>query len=228
VLGEHPTFSPAARRFLRHQFRRLTAHRRAGEPETDGVLRERIGAALAWIDPEIARSFADACADPTTLDPDLRPAATTAFARFGGASQHAELLRRLETAPSVGEAADYELALVSFRDPTLVAASLDLLDRGRINRGHLPAIVRRVAWNPEGRDLLWQWITRHLETLGRESRGTGFASYVYEYALPYVGLTRPDEIVDWMATHRVLEGERGAKKGLGLLRSTRALRRRFT
>jgi tricorn protease interacting factor F2/3 len=228
VLGEHPTVSPAARSFLRHQFSRLTAHRRPGEAETDGVLRERVGAALAWIDPEVARTLADACADPTRIDPDLRLAATTAYARFGGASEHAELRRRLETAPSVGEAADYELALVSFRDPTLVSTSLDLLDRGTLNRAHLPAILRRAAWNPEGRDVAWEWITHHLEDLGKETRGTGFASYVYEYCLPYVGLTRADEVVEWIATHPVLEGERGAKKGLGLLTATRELRRRLT
>ncbi|MCI4355336.1 MAG: ERAP1-like C-terminal domain-containing protein, partial [Thermoplasmata archaeon] len=104
----------------------------------------------------------------------------------------------------------------------------DLLDRGMINRAHLPQILRRAAWNPEARDLVWQWITRHLEELGQESRGTGFASYVYEYALPYVGLTRPDEVIQWVASHAVIEGERGARKGLGLLGATRALRRRFT
>jgi len=228
VLGEHPTFSPAARHFLRHQFRRLTPHRRPGEPETDGVLRERVGAALAWADPEIARTLADACADPRSIDPDLRPASTTAYARFGGASEHAELRRRLESAPSVGQAIDYELALVSFRDPSLVAASLDLLDRGILNRAHLPQILRRAAWNPESRDLVWQWITHHLEPLALESRGTGFASYVYEYALPYVALARPDEVIQWVATHPILEGERGARKGLGLLGTTRALRRRLT
>ncbi len=228
VLGEHPVVTPAARSFLRHQYRRLTPHRHPGETETDGVLRERVGVALAWSDPEIARTLADAFRDPTSVDPDLRPAASTAFARFGGASEHAELRRLVETAPSVGEAVDYELGLVSFRDPSLVAASLDLLDRGVLNRAHLPQIVRRAAWNPEARDLLWQWITRHLESLGQETRGTGFASYVYEYALPYVGLSRPEEVIHWVASHHVLEGERGAKKGLGLLGATRALRRRFT
>ena len=228
VLGEHPVVSPAARSFLRHQFRRLTPHRRPGEVETDGVLRERVGAAIAWSDPEIARSLAESFVTPAHVDPDLRPAASIAYARFGGAAEHAELLRRLETAPSVGEAVDYELALVSFRDPSLVATSLDLLDRGALNRAHLPQILRRAAWNPESRDLVWQWMTRHLEGLGQESRGTGFASYVYEYALPYVGLTRPDEVTQWVAAHSVLEGERGARKGLGLLGATRALRRRFT
>jgi tricorn protease interacting factor F2/3 len=228
ILGDHPATLPATRSFLRAQFDRLGPRRRPGEVETDGVLRERVTSAGVWADPMIAQELARSFQDPAGVDPDLRLAAATAYARAGGAPEHDQLRQRVERSEAEGEAADYEVALASFRDPSLVEATLDLLDQGVLNRANLPSIVRRAAWNPEGRAVTWRWITERLQSVGKESQGTGFASYVYEYSLPYVGLDRAEVAAQWVATHPVAEGDRGAKKGFGLLASTLALRQRFT
>ena len=226
VLGDSPTTIGVTRSFLRAQFERLGSRRRPGENETDGVVRERVTAALVWADPPTGRTLADAYRETSSVDADLRPAATTAFARFGGREEYATLRRALNDAVSEGEASDYELALVSFPDPGLVQESLDLLDAGKMNRAHLPTILRRAAWAPEGRDVAWRWIQRRLVEVAEETRGTGFASYVFEYCLPYVGISHPQEVLEWVAVHPVAESERGARKGLGLLGATQSLRRR--
>ena len=102
-----------------------------------------------------------------------------------------------------------------------------LLDDGTLNRAHLPQIVRAASLNTPARETTWKWMQRRLESLGRESRGTGFVAYVYEYALPYVGLGRRAEVEAWVRGHPVIEGERGAAKGFALLDATEALRRRL-
>ncbi|MCI4328143.1 MAG: ERAP1-like C-terminal domain-containing protein, partial [Thermoplasmata archaeon] len=227
IIGDHPAIAEAARSFLHYQYERLGADRRRGEPETDGVLRERVATALLWFDPNFAQELASRFAEVPHVDPDLRPAVSLAFARTGGADAYVALRRAAEAARSEGEALEYEVALASCRDPSLVEATYQLLDDGVLNRAHLPQIVRPAAHNPEGRAVTWAWMTRRLEAVGRENRGTGFASYVYEYALPFVGLEHPEEVTRWVAMHPVLEGDRGAKKGLALLDGTRSLRNRF-
>jgi hypothetical protein len=228
ILGDLPALTSIARPFLRRQLARLGPRKRVGEPETDGILRERVAAAIVWVDPEGAKELADAYVDLRTIDSDLRGSVATAKARFGGREVYDEVGRTLDATQGEAEASDYELALASFNDPALIRATFDRLDAGRLNRAHLPVIVRRAAWNPVARETTWKWIQEHLEDVAQQSRGTGFSSYVLEYALPYVGLERAQEVTTWLAEHAVFEGGRGARKGLGLLGAGLALRRRLT
>ena len=227
VVGEHAAISSTAREFLRTQFERLGSTPRPGEPETDGVVRERLTVTRSWWDTDFAKELAAGWPEFATLDADLRPAVAIAYGRTGGADAHAVLRRATEAAVTEIDAQVYETALASSSDPSLLEVTYRLLDEGILWGSHLPQVVRAAAQNPEGRAATWAWIQRRLETVGRESRGTGFASYVYEFALPYVGLGRRPEVEAWMRSHPVLEGERGAKKGLGLLGAVEALRRRF-
>jgi len=227
VLGDLPELTAIARPFLARQFERLGPRRKPGEPETDGILRERMAAAVVWADPKGAKALAEAYDDVRSVDSDLRGSVATAKARFGGRAMYDELGRILDATAAEGEASDYELALASFDDPALVRATFDRLDTGGFNRAHLPVIVRRAAWNPVSRDATWSWMQRHLEEVAQKTKGTGFSSYVLEYALPYVGLERPDEVRAWIGEHPVTEGGRGARKGLGLLDAHLALRRRL-
>jgi tricorn protease interacting factor F2/3 len=226
-VGEHPAISPTARSFLRAQCERLGPTRRPGETETDGVLRERAASARLWYDPEFARELASHFSEMKRVDPDLRPSVALAYGRTGGAEAHAALRRASEAATTEGEAQEFETGLASSADPALIEATYRLMDEGILYRAHLPQIVRSASQNPEGREATWAWMQRRLEAVGRESRGTGFSSYVYEFALPYVGLTRKAELEEWVRTHTVLEGERGARKGFGLLGAIESLRRRY-
>jgi tricorn protease interacting factor F2/3 len=228
VVGRHPVLTPVAQEFLRAQYRRLGPRRTPGEPELDGVLRERVAAALVGSDDSVARELAAQFDDRASVDPDLRPAVAVAFSITGGAAAHVALRRAVAAAPSDGEALELSVALAAARDPALVEATYRLLDDGVLNRAHLPQVVRAASHNPHGRDATWAWIQQRLEAIGRESRGTGFSSYVYEYALPFVGAGRRAEVEEWVRTHPVIEGERGAARGFALLDANEALRRRMS
>ena len=228
VLGASSPLHAVGHSFLARQLARLGPRRRPGEPETDGILRERIAAGVAWQDPEGARTLAEAYPEPALADADLRGPVALALARHGDATIYANLQRTLGETTTEGEALDYETALASFRQPELTATTLEMLDDRTINRAHLPQVVRRLAWNPEARDPLWDWMRTKLSGVAEETKGTGFSAYVLEYALPYVGLPRAAEVREWVAEHPVAEGGRGAKKGLGLLDANLALERRVT
>ncbi len=227
IVGRHPVLAPAAQAFLQAQYRRLGSRRRPDEPELDGVLRERVTFGLLTYDESFLRELAAQFPARASVDPDLRPAVAVAFSSIGGAGAHVALRQAAESAASDSEAMEISVALACSRDPALVEATFRLLDDGVLNRAHLPQIVRAASLNRLARGETWQWIQRRLEAIGRESRGTLFSSYVYEYALPYVGLGRRAEVEAWVRAHPVIEGERGAAKGFALLDATEALRRRL-
>ncbi len=228
VLGEADPSRHDGLDLLVRQFERLGPRRHKGEPDTDGILRERVATALAWGDPSGARRLVESYPDPTTVDADLRGAVTTALARLGDATTYETLLRHLRGLAAEGPSLDYELALASFRRPELIERTLAMVSDRTLNRAHLPELARRLSWNPEGREGLWGWMQHELPQVAEETRGTGFASYVLEYGIPFVGLTHEPELRAWLEAHPVAEGARGARKGIGLLEANRALRRRVS
>jgi tricorn protease interacting factor F2/3 len=227
LVGRHPVLTAPAEDFLRAHYHRLGPNRIPGEPELDGVLREQVAAALVEMDDAVARELAAQFPDRASADRDLRPVVALAYSRIGGASAHVALRRAAESAPSDEEKLEIGLALAFSKEPDLVEATLRLLDDGVLAPAHVPLIVRAAAENPQGRDPTWAWIQRRLEAIGNESRGTLFASYILEFTLPYVGLGRRGEVAEWLRTHRVTGGARGAATGLALLDAAEALRRQM-
>ncbi len=224
---DHPRVRALARSFLRAQSDRLGPRRRDGEGETDGILRERVAVARAWVDPEYARELASGFADRTGVDADLRGAVEMAYAITGGASAHAALRSALAATPGEGEASELELALAASSEPARVAATLAEALAGTINRAHLPVIVRQAAQNPAARAVTWEFLRDHLDEVAATTRGTGFASYLLEYALPWVGLGREEAVREFLAHREVPEGDRGRRKGLDLLAAAAGLAARL-
>lgn len=228
VLGDRDPTRDAGLAFLRRQMERLGPARRPDERDTDGILRERVSTALAWMDPGFARELAERSREIDRVDANLRNAVLLATARTGDARTYEGLLERLGRTAAEGSSLDYEVALASFADPALSARTLELLTARRLNRAHLPEIVRRTAVNPDGRAPLWRWMRSALPAIAEETRGTRFAAYALEYAIPYVGLAYYDELTAWLAEHPLAEGTLGERKGRGILGANRALAARVS
>ncbi len=227
LVPQHPRVSALARAFLRAQSDRLGPRRRPGEGETEGILRERVAVARVWLDPEYARRLAEGARDLAGVDADLRGAIEIASARTGGAAAHAALRAALAATPGEGEAAELELALAASTEPSLIAATLAEARTGTINRAHLPGIVRQAAQSPAGRTVVWEFLRDYLDEIATTTRGTGFASYLLEYALPWVGLGREGEVRAFFEGREIPEGGRGLQKGLALLAAASGLAARL-
>ena len=227
-LGDRNPLAESGRAFLRHQQERLGPHRRPGEVDTEGILRERVLTALAWSSAQEAARVLEDHPDLSKVDGDLRAPVTLARARTGDATVYDDLLRRLNALRSEGESLDFETALAAFPDPALVRRTLGLLTDRTLNRAHLPEIVRQAAANPQGRAPVWEWMQHQLPQIAEETKGTGFASYALEYAIPYIGLRHEAELLPWLRDHPIAEGGRGERKGRGLLGAYLALGRRVS
>ncbi|MCI4317293.1 MAG: ERAP1-like C-terminal domain-containing protein, partial [Thermoplasmata archaeon] len=223
ILYAHERFQQRMGSFLSRQFERLGDSTLEDEPVTDGILRSLVARGLVWNDPEQARTIAARFADWENVDPDFAGAVAMAYARTGGAAEHANLLSALDQAPDEATSFRLEAALPTFRDPELVSQTLDLLGTGRINKGHISNVIGWAAVNPEGRESVWTWMVDRSGPVLEQLRGTGVASGILEGTLPFIGIGREEEVRRHFAEHPWPEGDRGTRKGLELLRATSRL-----
>jgi tricorn protease interacting factor F2/3 len=221
TLGPLSLFFPSsaavqdlAKWFFATQFARLGPQRRPGEPDTEGILRERVSFGRMRVDLGFARDLSELFVEWDRLDPDLKPAVAAARARIEGAAGYRELRRALDGTLPEDERASIEQALVWTTEPDLAREALDRLASGAVNLGIVHVVLRNAAANPVARQVLWNWMREHLARVDELLRGSGLLSQVLEITLPVLGLGRGVEVREFFRTHAFPEGARGIAKGL--------------
>ncbi|MCI4330282.1 MAG: M1 family metallopeptidase [Thermoplasmata archaeon] len=227
VIGRNARFHEVTGEFFHEQYHRLVEHQAPGEPSTNGQLRAIVARGLVWNDLEFAREFAARFSEWDTLDPDLKGAAAIAYARCGGAREHAEIVERLRATEDEGGASLLEVALTAFPDPSLLGATLDLLRTPSVNRGHIPGLLWRCAMNPDARRVTFEWLTRNLDGISQDFPGTGYVGDILERTVPFLGLGNERSVERFVRDHAWPESDRGIAKGLAVLGVTAGLARRY-
>jgi tricorn protease interacting factor F2/3 len=219
IVHRVPRFEATFQKIFIAQSERLGLVARAGESPSDTALRQGVLSARVVLDASFARSLADRYEEIETLEPEVTAPGFMAYATTGGETEYARLRQRLRDAPPgpTARALATGLALVN-RDRWL-GESLDLLGAGELQRSEwLSLIGTAMEFNPERSEALWSFLTERLESnLPKLSSGSWGVGSLLQFAIPQVGLTRPDQMRRWVTSHPFPEGEVGARKGLELL-----------
>ncbi|MGI0071160.1 MAG: M1 family aminopeptidase [Thermoplasmata archaeon] len=226
ILSDVPAFGAAAREFCRAQLDRIGEVPRPGEPESNDTMRDWVAWMRVPVDDDYARSLAPRFAAVDREPPAMRQAIATAYARWGPSDALDRLMERAVGADS--DAAGHACwAIEGFRDPALVDAALE---RGRPSV-RLADLYVRLVWgaskNPDGRAVLWPWLTTHLRELERRAQGTYLLAYMLDGILPSLGVGREEEVGRYFAAERFPEGAIGIRTGLETLEAARRLRERI-
>ncbi len=212
-----PDFAPVrdtAQAFFATQTERLGPARRPEERPTDGILRERTAFGRARIDAEYARRLGDRFADWHVLDPDLRLATAVGFARSGGASGYRTLRSALQDAAAEADRTRLARSLGWGSEPALLRETLDFALSGGINRSYLRSLIVQASANPAGRSVVWPWFSERVDDVAAAFRGSGGLPLVLELAVPAMAVGRVEEVRDFLRSHPMPEGSRGAAKAL--------------
>jgi tricorn protease interacting factor F2/3 len=227
LLTDTESFRRDGLGFFRTQLDRLGLAPVDGEPETDGVLRERSALGLLAYDAPLAQRLAGHFSEYDRLDPNLREPVSYAYARVGGAEAQAALFDGIQKAHNEGDQMKLERALAGATEPTLLRRALDAIGTPAINRAHISVLTYQVALNPAGRDVTWEWMTTRLPELASSYRGTGLVSDILEHTFPFAALGRGPEVARApLVVQPLPEGERGLRKGLEWLRHFESVRAR--
>ena len=180
--------------FFRAQLDRLGLAAVDGEPDTDGILRERVCLGLLAYDDVLARRLAGHFDEYERLDPNLREPVAYAFGRVHGAQGQAALFERIGRAGSEGDLLKLERGLAGATEPALLRTALAAIGTPRIGRAHGRELAYQVALNPHGRDVAWEWLTTRLLDQAASLRGTGLISDMLEHAIPFAALGRGEAV----------------------------------
>lgn len=202
------------RRYLAERMDAVGVHHRPGEPNATGILRDRVAGYRVRADEGFARDLSELFPEWSRLDPDLRAAVAVARARSEGRTGWNELRRARERAANEAETFLIDRALPWTPERELLEATLDMTLTGEIATGHAVHVLAQAVVNPVARDVVWPWLTRHLDQLAERFRGSTSLSTVLERTTIYLGLGRADEVRAFYRAHPFPEGSRGLAKGL--------------
>ncbi|HTS33897.1 MAG TPA: M1 family metallopeptidase [Thermoplasmata archaeon] len=214
------------RRYLAERMDAVGVRARPGEKPATGTLRDRVAGYRVRADQAFARDLSDLFPEWSRLDPDLRAAVAVARARSEGRTGWNELRRARERASTEAETFLLDRALPWTPEPELLEATLDMTLSGEIATGHAVHVLAQAVISPAARDVVWPWLTRHLDQLAERFSGSTSLSTLLERTTIYVGLGRAEEVRAFYRTHPFPEGSRGLAKGLERLEVAERLRSR--
>ncbi|ESQ20371.1 MAG: hypothetical protein CISAcid_17050 [uncultured Acidilobus sp. CIS] len=141
------------------------------------------------------------------VDPNMRQAVYTAYAVATGDLEG--LRREYDSQPLDSEKVKVLNAAVQVRDRSALARALDWVASGK-RQNMLYALM--AAYNPEGRDVLWDWLRDGgLDRLEKAFEGTAIVYRWLMGVIPFIGLGREKEVEDFFASRP--EGSRPEIRG---------------
>jgi tricorn protease interacting factor F2/3 len=218
IAHQIPAWEAMYRKIFVAQTERLGFTPRPGEPDADASLRERVVRARVALDPPFARELAGRYHDLEKLAPEVTGPVLMAYAATAGPAEYAELRRRFREAPPGPSAREVAAAMAFLGRDEWLGECLDLLGTGEMQQSAWMRLVQMALWlNPDRSGGFWSFLTGRLGKALPNLSEAGVVGYLLKYAVPMIGVTRPELMRRWVVEHPVPGGEEGAKKGLELL-----------
>jgi tricorn protease interacting factor F2/3 len=206
------SITDSSRKFHRAQLKILANK----TDENSVLLRGVIAARLAFVDDDYAKETTSKFKDYDKVEPDMKGAVVTAFARSTG--DFDTLLRNYKSRSSEEEKARFLSGLTSYKDPSLVSRALSLAISGEIKKQHVLNLLGGANRNPDARDVTWEWLSKNIDWLRKVYEGVGTVSRYLTIAIPCFGIGRGEELKRFFATHKIPEAGRGIEAGIEKLK----------
>jgi aminopeptidase N len=145
----------------------LTWDAPAGETAEERSARGDVLYAEGYIgkDPAViagARKVADQYLDdPSSVDPTIGGRALEVAAAYGDEALYRRIKERIATAPTADVRDRFVGLLAEFRDPKLIAQTIEYTYSDAVRSQDLPRMIGRMFQNPEGRDAAWAGVIAH-------------------------------------------------------------------
>jgi len=205
-------FSEVSREFHRSQLKILEEK----TDESSAMLRGVVAGRLAMVDEEYAKRLGSEFKDYDEVDPNMKDAVATAYAR--GYSDFEGLVKRYRASQSDEDRVRLLSSMTSFKEASLVALALGLALSGEVKRQDVRSLIFGATMNPGARDVTWTWLKVNLGRLGKLYEGTGALSRVFQSAIPLLGIGRVKEVERFFDENRIPGTEKGIDSGLERLR----------
>jgi tricorn protease interacting factor F2/3 len=184
--------------------------------ENSGMLRGIFANRLAMLDESYAKELSSRFRDCKNVEPDMKDAVATAYARTY--SDFETIVKNYRESVSNEERVRLLGAMMSFKDPSLIALSLGFTLSGEVKRQDTGTVILASLRNPDARSLTWTWLKVNMERLRKLFEGTGKYSQILLSAIPILGIGKVEETEKFFEKNRIFEAEKGIEAGLEKLK----------
>lgn len=180
---------------------------------TSKVLAGMISRRLVLEDVSLGKSFA--ASDFFTAEPDMKSTVALAKGIYSGDSFN-ELYRIYTNAKNDEDKSRVIAGMVNIREREGLRQALNLLLSNKVKKQDIRAITASTT-NYGNRDMIWSWLTENYGTLRKIYAGSGVLPRIISYTIPYIGLGREAEVIDFFKNNPTPEASMGVSVGLELM-----------
>jgi aminopeptidase N len=207
----------------------LTWDEQAGEPIEKRLLRALVIEALGTfgdqsVIDEAFRRFARFRENPTSLNPNLRPAIVRIVGRFSSPTDYETLLKLAEESPTSEERRMYLRALSAVRDPELAQRSVEFFVSKHVAPGDAGRALEEAAW--EHPEIVWSFATTHIKEFQQRFGFFRWNRLLPSLAAGFTDSERADDLVRFAKQNLAAQGQREADNAANLIRFRAELKKR--
>jgi puromycin-sensitive aminopeptidase len=103
-----------------------------------------------------------------SVDRNLIPALVSIVAHSGGDDDYEKFHAKFKNAQTPQEETRYLFSLANFREPTLIARTLELTINGEVRTQNSPYLMRGLLFNRHARDQAWSFLKTHWDEMLRQ------------------------------------------------------------
>ena len=186
------------------------------------TLKGIIAARLTLLDDDYAKRAGSKLNDLTNVEPDMKRSVVMGYAR--SSNDYDGLIGRYMKSTTDEERLRYLEGLASFKNPELVAKTLDFALSGKVKRQDVRNVILYGTANPDQKIAVWQWFKKNMAKLEEMYSGTAQFSIILREYLSIVGVGQLAEVEKFFSEHKVT----GADIALERLRIYDQLTRNIT
>jgi aminopeptidase N len=151
--------------------------------------------------------------NPASVDPTLLDPVFTLSAMQGTPAMYEEFRARSENAKTPEDYYRSLFALTQFSDPGLLKRTLEYALSPAVRSQDAPFVIGAVMENPTGKELAWQFVQTHWDSLRQKASFAGMAAMV-RYAGDFCTATSKQQVHKFFGEHPVPGAERTLRQTL--------------
>ena len=186
------------------------------------TLKGIIAARLTLLDDAYAKKAGSKLNDLANVEPDMKRSVVMGYAR--SSNDYDGLISRYTKSTTDEKRLRYLEGLASFKNPELVAKTLDFALSGKVKRQDVRNVILYATANPDAKTAIWQWFKNNMAKLEAMYSGTAQFSIILREYFSIVGVGRLAEVEKFFSEHKVT----GADIALERLRIYDQLARKIT
>jgi len=186
------------------------------------TLKGIIAARLILLDDVYAKKSGSKLNDLANVEPDMKRSVVMGYAR--SSNDYDGLISRYTKSTTDEERLRYLEGLASFKNPLLVAKTLDFALSGKVKRQDVRNVILYTTANPDARIACWEWFKRNMAKLEEMYSGTAQFSIILREYFSIIGVGRLAEVEKFFSDHKAI----GADIALERLRIYDQLARTIT